>query len=105
MEPEQLNVLLNRTPKELTNNWGLPEQRAKDLKTLLKDFQKKRNSLRTLENKLDAQNSKISSLEEELLPKFETEGGEAVEIGPNGIIDNKTRRKKRIVRFRSKSCR
>ena len=90
MEPEQLNVLLNRTPKELTNNWGLPEQRAKDLKTLLKDFQKKRNSLRTLENKLDAQNSKISSLEEELLPKFETEGGEAVEIGPNGIIDNKT---------------
>ena len=90
MDASQLNVLLGRTPKELSDTWGITPQRAKDLKNRLKDYQKKQSTVSTAQNKLEAHNSKITALEDELLPKFETEGGETVEIGPNGIIDNKT---------------
>ena len=90
MDASELNVLLGRTPKELSDTWGITQQRAKDLRNRLKDYQKKQSTVSTAQNKLEAHNSKITALEDELLPKFETEGGETVEIGPNGIIDNKT---------------
>ena len=82
--------VLGQTPDALAISYGITKQRAIDLKSHLKELNRRKNTYNKIQGDIDGRKASALSLENELLPKFETEAAEAVEIGPDGIIDNTT---------------